>query len=303
MHHLLLLDINYVGNLVILFIVVNLENYWLDCMINLTSADRGSAFRWWCFRPLLFCNLVQVVKHETMNVKHPCLSLYTAAFVLMCFAGVAWNVYEFYLNKDLILIQLKTFHSSTDELYPSLTFCFARKHFFVDNRFKRPRNGRRSRIKHIHGSTRRILNVEDYISSMEITDIYERTHTYSRHNKIGVNSLSINAVFRHYKDNCFALDIPFSKDKKITSLTVKVRRSISVGRKLVMAGGSSSVGLLYHTQFYNLSKTFSNSLDVWRKNENNSQMCYSLAISITQLEVMKKRNMIIFLRFIPIYPR
>ena len=181
--------------------------------------------------------------------------------VVTAVALILWKIYEYtYSEADAIQINFQSFNNDQKTPYPSLTLCFdGITNPNVDdtsNQNLLKRDFFRS------GSNKTILKVEEYIETISIMDFDGNIVRYSKNGTFTIDGiqgrkLSTNIILRRYKvGNCFAIGIPFIRNKQISWINVEIKKDIfepgnvPTKRDLIDMKGKFSVGLIYQNQFF-----------------------------------------------------
>ena len=207
-----------------------------------------------------------------------------------------WPIYQYTLDKDLVHVDFKRFHSSEDRTYPALTLCFANA--FVSKHNKLIKQKLLKKGFYQIGSHQTTLRMEDYINTITIKDFSNKISQYSKSGKASDNGtkgrkLSTNTVLRRYQTGpCFAIGIPFAKKSEINSINIGIKKdmfaigNIPTKRRMISGKSPFSVGLSFQNQFFPLLKGNENVLN-WKQLDN---ACSGFVFHVRGMEVVKRRN-------------
>ena len=223
-------------------------------------------------------------------------AIFNVFCVAIAVALVIWEVYEYnYSDADIIKINFRRFNNDDKTPYPSLTLCF-------DGITTPKINGTSTQNllkKDLFrtGSNKTILKVEEYIKMISTRDFDGNIVRYSKDGTGTVDGiegrkLSTNIILRRYKVGCFAIGIPFIKNKEIKWINVEIKKSIfnpgDVPKRsdFIDRKGKFSVGLTYQNQFFPLL----NGKDKAIGENEMKKDCPGFIVSIRGMEVVHKRN-------------
>ena len=224
-------------------------------------------------------------------------AIFNTFCVVTAVALILWEIYEYnYSEADVIKINFQSFNNDQNTPYPSLTLCFdGTANPNIDNTSNQ--NLLKSELFR-SGSNKTILKVEEYIEIISIMDFNGNIVRYSK-DGIGTidgiqgRKLSTNIILRRYKvGNCFAIGIPFIRNKQINWINVEIKKDIfepgNVPTKndLIDKKGKFSVGLTYQNQFFPLLNGKEREIDenVMKKD------CPGFIVRIRGMEIVHKRN-------------
>ena len=179
---------------------------------------------------------------------------------------IAWQIFTYvYLDDDLPQVDFKRFHSTKDRIYPALTLCFNNsspyKHYETTQ--KDPQKDG----FYEDASNCTVLKIEDYIKTISVRNFENEISKYTKsidglmihgdESRLGL--LSTGFVLRRYRVmNCFAIGIPFVKQKEIKSMRIRLRKSIFTENNdlnpclKINEWSRVTVGLSYRNQFFSL---------------------------------------------------
>ena len=217
--------------------------------------------------------------------------------VVTAVALILWKIYEYnYSEADAIQINFQSFNNDQKTPYPSLTLCFdGITNPNVDdtsNQNLLKRDFFRS------GSNKTILKVEEYIETISIMDFDGNIVRYSKNGTFTIDGiqgrkLSTNIILRRYKvGNCFAIGIPFIRNKQISWINVDIKKDIfepgkvPTKRDLIDKKGKFSVGLTYQNRFFPLIKGKDKEIN----DDEMKKDCPGFIVRIRGMEIVHKRN-------------
>ena len=223
-------------------------------------------------------------------------ALFNVFCVIIAVALVVYEIYEYnYSEADIIKINFRRFNNDQKTPYPSLTLCFDGITNLKINDTSPQTLPKKDLFR--AGSNKTMLKVEEYIKMISTRDFDGNIVRYSKDGTgtidgIEGRKLSTNIILRRYKVGCFAIGIPFIKNKEINWINVEIKKSIfepgNVPKKsdFIDSKGKFSVGLTYQNQFFPLL----NGKDKAIGENEMKKDCPGFIVSIRGMEIVHKRN-------------
>ena len=227
------------------------------------------------------------------------LNIMTKVFcTLVAIVLITWQVIAYITSDDdLVQVDFKRFHSSDDRTYPALTLCFHNTSIYknLETTPTFPKNVG----SYKNASSCTSPRIQDYIKSITVTDFENTITQYTKYidgvfmieDEARYDQLATSFFLRLLKERtCFAIGVPFVKQKEIKSMRIQIRKSIFSSTNTprsclnINKWSKVSVGLQYRNQFFPLL----NGKEMLDTKEFNSSPGFVFHVS--GMEIINRRN-------------